>query len=124
MKKISKLLTILFVFVLTLSTVSVCVVSADSCGFTLSEKVYLGGFPIGLSTLGEGLYVDDFAVISTENGAVSPLKNKGIAKGDILLSVNGKAVSSKLLRKDVYRAVSGIIIEGTRIKESQETALP
>lgn len=96
MKKISKLLTILFVFVLTLSTVSVCVVSADSCGFTLSEKVYLGGFPIGLSTLGEGLYVDDFAVISTENGAVSPLKNKGIAKGDILLSVNGKAVSSRI----------------------------
>lgn len=42
----------------------------------------------------------------------------------LIKTINGKAVSSKLLRKDVYRAVSGIIIEGTRIKESQETALP
>lgn len=42
----------------------------------------------------------------------------------LIKTINGKAVSSKLLRKDLYRAVSGVIIEGTRIKESQETDLP
>lgn len=45
--------------------------------------------------MSEGLYVDELATISTENGAVTPLKGKGIDEGDILLKVNGNTVSSK-----------------------------
>ncbi|MBQ7653294.1 MAG: hypothetical protein IJS93_02885 [Clostridia bacterium] len=59
------------------------------------EYVYLGGIAVGLSTLGEGLYVDGEGVVDAANGEASPFKGK-FKDGDILLKVNGKDVSSRL----------------------------
>lgn len=102
MKRLSKIIICLFICVITFCTASSISAYADNCSFTLSESVYLGGFPVGISTLDKGLYVDDFATIQTDSGEIAPTRNKGINKGDILLSVNGKAVSSVF---DVQNAI-------------------
>lgn len=101
MKKFSKALLI-FILIIFVTANGQAFAEDYSCGFLLPEKVFLGGFPVGLSTLGEGLYVDDIATVITEKGAFKPLDGVGISKGDILLTVNGSTVNS---RDDVARAV-------------------
>lgn len=102
MKKLSKLF--IFATAIILISVAWCGVEAgaESSKFFVSEKVYIGGFPIGISTLGEGLYVDGIASIESEDGFKIPLENKGIDKGDILLKVNGFTVDS---REDVAKSI-------------------
>ena len=81
----------------------VCILSFANFGsvFAESEEVYLGGYPVGISTLGEGLYVDGAGKITTYEGEKSPFADK-VKKGDILLKVNGIVVSS---REDVAKAI-------------------
>lgn len=95
MKKIYKFIFIIAILLVTLSAGREAIQASATSGFLLSEKVYLGGFSVGIDTLSEGLYVDELATITTENGLVTPLKDKGIDEGDILLKVNGNTVSSK-----------------------------
>lgn len=95
MKRISKLLIFITTVIVITFAWSGAIAVAETGKFFLSEKVYLGGFPIGISTLGEGLYVDGIASIESEEGLKTPLENKGINKGDILLRVNGFTVDSK-----------------------------
>lgn len=102
MKKISRIIIGLCFIIIAFCTVGGVTAYADACSFTLSETVYLGGFPVGITTLEKGLYVDDFATIQTDSGEIAPARNKGINKGDILLSLNGKEVSSVL---DVQNAL-------------------
>lgn len=60
-----------------------------------SQEVYLGGYAVGLSSLGQGLYVDGFGYVTTESGEVSPFENSGVKVGDVLLKVNGKDVNDR-----------------------------
>lgn len=101
MKKFSKALLI-FTLIIFVTASGQAFAEEYPCGFLLPEKVYLGGFPVGISTLGEGLYVDDLATVTTEKGAFKPLEGKRISKGDILLSVNGFTVNS---REDVAKSI-------------------
>ena len=58
------------------------------------DYVYLGGYPIGISATEEGLIVVDVVAVQTENGEFFPLQNAGVAKGDILLSINGEKLTN------------------------------
>lgn len=101
MKKFSKALLI-FILIIFVTASGQAFAEDYPCGFLLPEKVFLGGFPVGISTLGEGLYVEDLATVTTEKGAFKPLDDMGISKGNILLTVNGLIVNS---REDVAKSI-------------------
>lgn len=58
------------------------------------QEVYLGGCPIGLSIDVDGLIVLGNNSVLTENGAVDTLQNSKLKRGDIILSINDKKVST------------------------------
>lgn len=58
------------------------------------EYVYLGGFPIGVVQESEGVIIYDFCAVQTTDGAVSPAKESGLLKGDLILKINGEAVKT------------------------------
>lgn len=57
-------------------------------------SVYVGGEPFGIRMLMEGVMVVSLGDVRTDSGTVCPAKDAGIAVGDIILSVNGRAVRS------------------------------
>ncbi len=61
---------------------------------TESNNIYLGGFPIGISLKSDGLVVEDYKVIITQNGSYYPAKECGIQIGDVILSVNGAPIKT------------------------------
>lgn len=54
-----------------------------------------GGQSVGVSLDLSGVYVDELGSIETEEGGlISPAKNGGIAKGDVITAVNGSEVKT------------------------------
>ena len=78
--------------------------------------VYLGGYPIGISTTADGLIVVELTDVQTENGVVRPLENTGIVKGDVLLDINGVPLSSIYLFKKVLNGSDGEVVLTVRHK--------
>ena len=66
------------------------------------EEVYLGGYPVGITLHPEGLVVEDFKVIITENGNCYPAKESGIMIGDMIISANGITTKTPL---DLEKAI-------------------
>ena len=58
------------------------------------EKVYIGGFVTGFDIKTNGAFVIGASDVITKDGIKSPAKNAGVAAGDILVSVNGKKIST------------------------------
>ncbi len=54
----------------------------------------VGGMLFGIKLFTEGVMVVGTGAVETGSGAVSPAENAGIRKGDIILTVNGEAVTS------------------------------
>lgn len=57
-------------------------------------SVYLGGYPLGFTLECDGVLIVSIGDVETENGPVSPSKNKNIKEGDVLYSLNGVVIKS------------------------------
>ncbi|MBO5713621.1 MAG: PDZ domain-containing protein [Clostridia bacterium] len=73
--------------------------------------LYLGGFTAGFNVNTKGVTIIGLTEVFTENGLVSPSKSAGLEQGDIILSLNGKEVTTS---SDVYNVLkeykSGYIV--------------
>ena len=65
--------------------------SIDEQGY---EKVYLGGYPVGLKLYADGVIVVGTESVDTSTGQVNPADVAGLRIGDIVKKVNGKSVST------------------------------
>ena len=65
-------------------------------------KVAVLGNPFGMKIYTDGVLVVDFTDVPTANGMKNPAKEAGIKKGDYILSVNGKEISTN---EDLISAV-------------------
>lgn len=119
MKRLTRLIVLIIVAIVLVLPINGLVAYAEG-----AQEVYLGGELVGLSTITEGLYVTKICDVTTKKGKVTPLKDKGIMAGDILISVNGHVVNtreevSKLL-KNGNNKLKLISVEG----EKEITAEP
>lgn len=57
------------------------------------EKVYLGGYPIGLKLYADGVIIVGTEPVDTKNGLVDTAKEAGLQIGDIIVQVNGENVA-------------------------------
>ncbi len=88
------------VFVLILFVALVCVASYTSfgssaveptAGVPASERVYVGGFPIGISLDIGGLLIDGVTGVETEYGTA---RVDGLHRGDIIKKINGVEIKT------------------------------
>lgn len=56
------------------------------------ESVYLGGMPIGIRMVSDGLIVVEYVGVITKDGAKTPALSAGIQKGDMLTELNGRTL--------------------------------
>ncbi|MDD3946388.1 MAG: SpoIVB peptidase S55 domain-containing protein [Clostridia bacterium] len=116
MRKTYKLLIsmLLIAFIFCLSFASGDLV-ADAYGG--ANSVYLGGTPIGVVAASDKLIVIDTRVVITKEGAK---KSEGIDKllpGDLLISLNGKAISTV---EDIGTIINGCKDESFKLVVSRE----
>lgn len=87
-----------FTIIIAITLIALSVVSLTSVeqgtAQAQGDYVYLGGYPIGISISADGLIVVDIVDVNTPNGAVSPLKEAGIKRGDILIEIDGQQLSN------------------------------
>ena len=58
------------------------------------EKVYLGGYPVGLKLYADGVIVVGTESVDTSTGNVNPAAVAGLRIGDIIKKVNGETVNT------------------------------
>ncbi|MBR4287414.1 MAG: SpoIVB peptidase [Clostridia bacterium] len=58
------------------------------------QKVYIGGYPVGLKLYADGVIVVGTESVDTSTGEVNPAEVAGLRIGDIIKKVNGKSVST------------------------------
>ncbi len=119
MKKGKFTVSLLFAVTLMVSTVSASV-----------DTVIITGQTVGITLNSEGAMVAEIAEIKTKDGkTVSPAKDGGVKKGDVITSVNGKSVHGV---DDLHDAVSSaedksVLVElmrdGTKIRTTLKPAL-
>lgn len=90
--------------VLLLLIISILFAPAVDAGENAGEKVLLGGVPFGVSFRTGEVKIGGFSEIETEKGMLSPARDAGLCKDDIIKEVNGKSASSAY---DVTAAVKG-----------------
>lgn len=59
-----------------------------------ATKIYLGGFPAGFDIYTKGAFVAGLSDVITENGALSPAKDAGLAVGDVILFIGDKEINN------------------------------
>ncbi|MBQ6922354.1 MAG: SpoIVB peptidase [Clostridia bacterium] len=62
-------------------------------GYAEEKTVYLGGMPAGFDIETRGALVVGLSDVITKDGIISPAKNAGLDRGDILLYINGKEIN-------------------------------
>lgn len=90
--------------ILRLCVVALFVFSAVCAVFSSGEIAYadtqdgkyvrLGGYPIGIAVKTDGLIVVDVGAVATENGEVFPLEKFSLAKGDVIVEIQGEKADS------------------------------
>ncbi len=73
----------------------------------INQKVYLGGYPVGLKLYADGVVVVDTESVDTENGMVDTAKNAGIKIGDIIKKVNNEVVTSNVRVAEIIEKSKG-----------------
>ena len=92
---------IIFVLVAVTATFAIAFAVTDDVALAQGEYVYLGGYPIGISADPEGLIVVEITDVQTENGAVRPMDNVGVVKGDVIKKFNGESLTSIFQLKEL-----------------------
>lgn len=114
------------ILICVLSAILICVYFAPQYqAYADGERVYLGGFPIGISVDVDGLLVENVTGVETEYGMAAV---EGIHRGDIIKSINGKEVESAdditdgltadLAKLEILRGDRNIVVEVTPIVEA------
>ncbi len=98
------------------------VVPVKTVSVTQTDRkyVYAGGDVIGLQMLTDGVIVVDVQSFESVNGEVSPAKDAGLQKGDIIIAVNGVQVSDNQSFSSAISDSSGQEIDMTFIRGTQE----
>ncbi|MBR2413721.1 MAG: SpoIVB peptidase [Clostridia bacterium] len=98
------------------------VVPVKTVSVTQTDRkyVYAGGDVIGLQMLTDGVIVVDVQSFESVNGEVSPAKDAGLQKGDIITAVNGVQVSDNQSFSSAISDSSGQEIDMTFIRGVQE----
>lgn len=87
------------------------------------EEVYLGGTPIGLEMQG-AVRVRNLMTVVTQEGAVVPTRDKDIAIGDEIVSVNGvEVVTPRELAREIDKGKDGVVLVIRRGTETLEIEL-
>ena len=98
---------IIFVFILLSATFVLTFATKDSVAFAQGDYVYLGGYPIGISTTADGLIVVSICDVQTESGVERPLDSVGIVKGDVLQEINGVDLNGIFQLKQILNETEG-----------------
>ncbi len=114
-KNIKLLLSIILLTLLILMFAPTVMVAKTNKALAENEKVYLGGYPVGLDIKGDGLLVENFRPIISTDGTFTPAKESGILVGDIITHANEIKISSPIeLQKEVDKSNDYIILGVTR----------
>ncbi len=87
---------------------------------TKTTEVAVLGTPFGLKVYTEGVLVVGFSDVETKNGTENPAKNCGIKVGDVILSVNGKNVTSNTGMQNEISKIKGQACELVVKREGKE----
>lgn len=101
-----KPLVIVAIFLLVSVFTSACI-TAEGVAQANGDYVYLGGYPIGISAMDDGLIVIEVTGVQTENGEVFPLANTDIEKGDVIEKINGVDLDGVYLLKKMLSSTDG-----------------
>lgn len=72
------------------------IIDSDNTAKTNRRYVFVSGKPVGIKLYCEGVIIVGTEKIKTENGYENPASKAGIRKGDIIVSVDGKKISSNI----------------------------
>lgn len=83
--------------------------------------ILLGGKPFGVKIYTNGVMVVGIDSVATQNGNVTPANQAGIAKGDVIISINGENVYSnedvaRLIEKSNGNNIKMVIKQGRKTK--------
>lgn len=76
--------------------------SPTKISYAETEKVFLGGIPLGFTLMQRGAEVVGISDVLTEEGIKSPAKDAGVKAGDIIMFFNGIEVNNA---KDLEKAL-------------------
>lgn len=83
-------------------------------------QVAVLGQPFGMKLYTKGVLVVDLTDVATENGNFNPAKQAGIKKGDYVLSVNGKEISTNEDLVSVVQASGGNSLKLKILRNNKE----
>ena len=87
---------------------------------TKTTEVAVLGTPFGLKVYTEGVLVVGFSDVETKNGTENPAKKCGIKVGDVILSVNGKNMTSNTGMQKEISKIKGQACELVVKREEKE----
>lgn len=92
----------------TLSGVRTLRVSSDSYK---NIKLYAGGIPFGVKFITEGVMIVGFGEVKTDKGKVNPAKDAGLCQNDIIVTINGQAVTDAASLSELTEKSGGAAME-------------
>lgn len=92
----------------------------------IEEKVYAGGYPVGLSFEGEGAFIIGLSDVITEDGVKTPALSAGLQIGDKIIELDGVMIPNTTRMMEVLGASDGRelslkYIRGTKFFETKIT---
>lgn len=73
----------------------------------ITQRVYLGGFPIGLKLYADGVVIVDTECVDTERGLVDTAKRANLKVGDIIKEINGERVTTNKRVSEIIEQSNG-----------------
>ncbi len=77
------------------------------------------GEPFGIKLLSEGVMIVGISDVKTENGTFSPARYSGLSEGDIIISIDGKTVSSNSDVSNIISESNGRTLEIVATRDNQ-----
>ena len=87
------------------------------------KTVYVGGDVIGLQMLTDGVVIADVQAFDGENGSVSPAKDAGLQKGDLVTLINGTEITDNYGFVSAIENCNGESIELTVLRQNEQLTL-
>lgn len=87
------------------------------------NSVYLGGDCLGFSLDSKGLTVVGSNYIFTKSGAVNPFVGSGLKVGDLIQTLNGKAISTIDEINEILAGSGGQVLPMTVLRDGKEISL-